>query len=91
MPVAAPDRPLTYSNPLGATLTPIRENVWWGERPFFPRIPGLTSVDVACKMAVVKLGDGSLWVHAPVALDAATRAAVDAFTERCVMPAWSAA
>ena len=27
MPIAAPDRPLTYSNPLGATLTQIKENV----------------------------------------------------------------
>ena len=77
MPAVA-DRAVTYSNPLGATLTPIRENVWWGEREFYPRIPGLSQFDVACKMAVVRLRDGSLWVHAPVALDAATKAAVDA-------------
>lgn len=73
-----PDRKITYSNPQGATLTQIRPNAWLGERPFYPRIPGLGGVDVACKMAVVRLRDGSLWVHAPVALDAATRAAVDA-------------
>jgi len=77
MPAVA-DRAVTYSNPLGSTLTPIRENVWWGEREFYPRIPGLSQFDVACKMAVVRLRDGSLWVHAPVALDAATKAAVDA-------------
>ena len=76
--VGSPDRPTSYSNPLGSTLTQIRENVWWGEREFYPRIPGLSQFDVACKMAVVRLGDGSLWVHAPVALDAATRTAVDA-------------
>jgi hypothetical protein len=28
-------------------------------------------IDVGGKMAVVKLNDGSLWVHSPVALDAA--------------------
>jgi hypothetical protein len=76
--LASADRPVTYSNPLGASLSRIRENVWLGERPFFPRLPGLGGVDVACKMAVVRLRDGSLWVHAPVGLDAATRAAIDA-------------
>ena len=49
-----------------------------GERPFYPRIPGLTEFDVACKMQVVRLGNGDLWVCAPVALDDATRRAVDA-------------
>ena len=72
------DRDVTWSNPQGATLTQLKPQVWWGERPFYPRIPGLRGVDVACKMAVVKLRDGTLWVHAPVALDDKTRAAVDA-------------
>ena len=44
-----------------------------------PRIPGLTGFDVACKMTVMKMNNGDLWVCAPVALDTkATKAAVDA-------------
>ena len=77
-PTTAPDRPVTYSNPQGTALTQIRDNVWWGERSFYPRIPGLTGFDVACKMTVIKLKNGDLWVCAPVALDRATKAAVDA-------------
>ena len=49
------DREVTYSNPLGATLTPIRENVWLVERPFYPRLPGLRTTDVACKAGIVEL------------------------------------
>ncbi|KAJ1459566.1 hypothetical protein M885DRAFT_554283 [Pelagophyceae sp. CCMP2097] len=75
---AAQDRPKTYSNPLGATLTPIRDGVWLAERPFYPRLPGLTGVDVACKSAVLRLRDGGLFVHAPVELDDATKRAIDA-------------
>ena len=45
-PTTAPDRPVTYSNPQGTALTQIRDNVWWGERSFYPRIPGLTGFDV---------------------------------------------
>ena len=44
-PTTAPDRPVTYSNPQGTALTQIRDNVWWGERSFYPRIPGLTGFD----------------------------------------------
>ena len=77
-PTTAPDRPVTYSNPQGTALTQIRDNVWWGERSFYPRIPGLTGFDVACKMTVIKLKNGDLWVCAPVALDRATKEAVDA-------------
>lgn len=66
-----PSRPRTYSNPTGLTLTPIRENVWLAERPFFPRLPGLTGTDVACKMGVVRLPDGALWIHSPVQIDGA--------------------
>lgn len=35
-------------------------------------------VEVGSRMTVVRLGDGGLFVHSPVALDADTRAAVDA-------------
>mmetsp|Transcript_26219 Transcript_26219/g.43427 ORF Transcript_26219/g.43427 Transcript_26219/m.43427 type:complete len:311 (-) Transcript_26219:250-1182(-) len=68
-PSLPPDRPVTWSNPLGTTLTELADNIWLAERPFYPRLPGLQGVDVGCKMAVVRLPDGGLWVHAPVQLD----------------------
>ncbi|KAG8468603.1 hypothetical protein KFE25_013686 [Diacronema lutheri] len=73
-----PTRPVGWSNPQGATLTQIRPDVWLAERPFYPRLPGLTSTDVGGKMAVVRLDDGTLWVHSPVALDDELRDALAA-------------
>lgn len=35
--------------------------VWGAERPFV-----WNSIDVGGRMAVVRLADGSLWVHSPV-------------------------
>lgn len=61
--------PVGWSNPQGEILTQVRENVWLAERPFFPRIPGLSGTDVGGKMACVRLPDGSLWIHSPVELD----------------------
>lgn len=81
MPSGVADRPKSYSNPLGTSLTQIRENVWLAERPFYPRLPGLQGVDVACKAAIVRLKDNSLWVHAPVELDSGTRKAVESLGE----------
>ncbi|KAJ8601690.1 hypothetical protein CTAYLR_003180 [Chrysophaeum taylorii] len=78
LPSGPTERPVSYSNPLGRTLTEIRKGVWLAERPFYPRLPGLTGVDVACKAAVVRLQDGSLWVHSPVFLDDDTKKQVDA-------------
>ena len=64
----------TWSNPTGAALTPLVPGlVWAAERPFT-----WNGIDVGGKMGVVKLADGSVWVHSPVELDAATRSAVDA-------------
>jgi hypothetical protein len=68
--------PISWSNPQGETLTAVRENVWMAERPFFPRIPGLAGTDVGGKMSVVKLSDGTLWVHSPVNLDPDLEAAL---------------
>ena len=70
------DRPVTWSNPQGSTLTEIADDVWLAERPFYPRLPGLQGTDVGCKMCVVRLPDGKLWVHGPVQLDTALRDAV---------------
>lgn len=54
-------------------LVRIAHDVWTDQRPlrFF-------GVETGTRMTVVRLADGGLFVHSPVALDAATRAAVDA-------------
>lgn len=55
------------------TLTPLAPDLWVATRPL-PLAVG----DVGTRMTVVRLGDGALWLHSPVRLDAATRAALDA-------------
>jgi len=64
--------PKTWSNVEGLVLTPVRENLWAAERPFV-----WNSIDVGGKMAVIKLSDGSLWVHSPIELDEKTKEAMD--------------
>jgi hypothetical protein len=70
------DRDRTWSNPQGTSLTQIADDVWLAERPFYPSLPGLKGTDVGCKAAIVKLPDGTLWVHAPVGLDQPLRQAL---------------
>ena len=62
----------TWSNVGGLLCTPVRPNVWALERPFT-----WLGIDVGSKATVVRLSDGSLWVHSPIELDAHTKAAVD--------------
>ena len=73
---ALPDRPVTWSNPQGTSLSQIAGDVWLAGGHFVSTLPGLTSTDVACKAAVVRLPDGKLWVHAPVGLDEPLRKAL---------------
>lgn len=54
-------------------LERISEDVWIERRPL--RFLG---VETGTRMTVVRLADGGLFVHSPVALDAKTREAVDA-------------
>lgn len=54
-------------------LTPLAPDLWVATRPL-PLAVG----DVGTRMTVVRLRDGGLWLHSPVRLDAATRAALDA-------------
>eukprot|EP00283_Hemiselmis_rufescens_P015039 CAMPEP_0173467078 /NCGR_PEP_ID=MMETSP1357-20121228/74437_1 /TAXON_ID=77926 /ORGANISM="Hemiselmis rufescens, Strain PCC563" /LENGTH=330 /DNA_ID=CAMNT_0014435185 /DNA_START=33 /DNA_END=1025 /DNA_ORIENTATION=+ len=61
----------TWSNRGGLILTQHRPNVWAAERPFL-----WNNIDVGCKMTLVKLSDGNLWVHSPVELDAEMRSAL---------------
>ena len=54
-------------------LTQHSKDVWGAERPF-----AWLGIDVNGRGAVVKLSDGSLWVHSPVNLDPELKAAMDA-------------
>lgn len=49
------------------------EDVW-----VLPRPQRFWGLETGTRMTIVRLGDGSLFVHCPVALDAETRRAVDA-------------
>eukprot|EP00667_Euglena_gracilis_P009507 EG_transcript_9661 len=62
-----------WSNPNNEVLRRLAPGLWVAERPFV-----WNGIDVGGKMAVVRLRDGALWVHSPVALDAALKAAIDA-------------
>ena len=72
----SPELPVTWSNPQGEVLTALRDGFWVAERPFYPRLPGLTSTDVGGKMAVVRLPSGGLWVCSPVELTRELKAAL---------------
>lgn len=56
----------------GAALTRLDDDLWIATRPL-----KLVVGDVGCRMTVVRLPDGELFVHSPVALDEPTRAALD--------------
>lgn len=57
-----------------AVLRALAPDLWVAERPL--RVGGW--IDVGTRMAVVRLADGGLLLHSPVALDDATRRAVEA-------------
>lgn len=54
-------------------IQPIAEELWAVESPF--RVIG---VNLGSRMTVVRLPGGRLWLHSPVALDGASRAALEA-------------
>lgn len=54
----------TWCNPTSAVTRQIRENVWVAERPFI-----WNKIDVGGRMTIIKVADGTLWVHSPVNLD----------------------
>jgi hypothetical protein len=67
----------TWSNPSGSVIDVIDERSDTGAyacaRPFV-----WNDIDVGGRMGVVKMHDGSLWIHSPIDLDAMTKRAVDA-------------
>lgn len=54
-------RPVSWSNRLGVSLTPIATGVWAAERPFM-----WNKIDVGGRSVICRVGDGSLLVHSPV-------------------------
>lgn len=58
---------------MSETLTRLDENLWVARRPL-----KLVVGDVGARMTVIRLPDGTLLIHSPVALDADTRRALDA-------------
>lgn len=52
----------------GWALLEVAPGVWAGDRPFLPRLL-LHKVDVGGRFTVIRLSNGTLWVHAPLALD----------------------
>jgi Domain of unknown function (DUF4336) len=53
-------------------LEPLADGLWAASRPLEVLVG-----DIGARMTVVRLAGGDLWLHSPVALDAATRAALD--------------
>ena len=64
-------RAKTWSNESGEVLRAL-PGLWVAERPFV-----WNGIDVGGKMAVVRLSDGSLWLHSPVELDEKLRRALE--------------
>jgi hypothetical protein len=56
-----PRTPVTWSNRLGLTLTPITTGVWAAERPFM-----WNNIDVGGRSVIARMADGNLMVHSPV-------------------------
>jgi len=56
----------------GGALTRLDDDLWVATRPL-----KLIVGDVGCRMTVIRLPDGGLFLHSPVKLDDATRAALD--------------
>jgi hypothetical protein len=55
-------------------VSSLAPDLWVADRPF--KIP-LRLGDIGCRMTVIRLSDGGLFLHSPVPLDAALRAALD--------------
>jgi hypothetical protein len=65
--------PAGWSNRAGTVLTPAAiPGVYTADRPFY-----WNKIDVGCRMTVIQLGNGDLWVHSPVGVDAAMQEALD--------------
>ena len=65
--------PVGWSNRLGTALTPASiPGVYTADRPLY-----WNNIDVGCRMTVIQLDGGDLWVHSPVGLDRKLQDALD--------------
>lgn len=65
--------PAGWSNRLGTVLTPASvPGVYTADRPFY-----WNNIDVGCRMTVIQLDGGDLFIHSPVALDKQLQEALD--------------
>jgi hypothetical protein len=65
--------PAGWSNRLGTVLTPASiPGVYTADRPFY-----WNKIDVGCRMTVVQLENGDLWVHSPIGLDKPLKEVLD--------------
>ena len=61
-----------WSNRLGSVLTPVAiPGVYTADRPFY-----WNNIDVGCRMTIIELETGGLWIHSPVGLDGPLKAAL---------------
>jgi hypothetical protein len=71
---------MATNDPTPANARPVfdrvADNIWTTQRP-----QKFWGVETGTRMSIVKLSDGGLFVHGPVAIDEATRSAVDALGE----------
>jgi hypothetical protein len=59
-------------------LKPLAENIWIVDGPVIHMRWLWTSLPFPTRMTIVRLSDGSLWVHSPTELDPALKAEIDA-------------
>ncbi len=59
---------------MSSALRSLAPNLWVADRPF--KLPFFLG-DIRCRMTVLRLADGSLFLHSPVPLDAETGTALD--------------
>ena len=51
------------------TLKPVAENLWIADGGLIRMAMGIVSIPFSTRMTVVRLADGSLWLHSPIAPD----------------------
>ncbi len=72
---------VTAIKPLLPMIEPLADRVWHLQHHFT-----VNGLPVSSRMTIVRLADGGLWLHSPVPLDAARRAALDRLGPvRCIV------
>ena len=69
--------PVPLYQPLN-TLKPVAENIWIADGDITWMNMGILRAPFSTRMTIIRLQDGSLWCHSPIAPDEALFAAIDA-------------